>query len=183
MEFIILVALVTDGGLESYLQLGLKPRENSGKRETGLRKLRIRSWNIGPLTGKFIELVKSINRRKINIACVEETRWVGSKARDVHDFKLWYSGGSRDRDGVGILVGADLRDAYASHVGLDEEVKRLFWEGLDKVVRGISSIEKIFIGGDFNDHIGTTSDVFDNVHGGFGFYGKEWRRGIPYGVC
>ena len=77
-------------------------------------------------------------------------------------FKLWYSGGSRDRNGIGILVDETLRDyvvevrrvnnkimfiklvvgrhvvnvisAYAPQVGLDEEVKRLFWEDLDEVV-------------------------------------------------
>ncbi|XP_055835115.1 uncharacterized protein LOC129903590 [Solanum dulcamara] len=59
--------------------------------------------------------------------------------------------------------------AYAPHVGLDEEVKRLFWEDLDELVRGILSTEKIFIGGDLNGHIGTTSNNFDDVHGGFGF--------------
>ncbi|XP_055818548.1 uncharacterized protein LOC129887462 [Solanum dulcamara] len=59
--------------------------------------------------------------------------------------------------------------AYAFHVGPDEEVKRLFGEDLDEVVRGIPSIEKIFTGGDFNGHISTSSDSFDDVHGGFGF--------------
>ncbi|XP_055826347.1 uncharacterized protein LOC129894718 [Solanum dulcamara] len=59
--------------------------------------------------------------------------------------------------------------AYAPYVGLDEEVKRLFWEVLDEVVRGIPSAEKIFIGGDFNGQIGTTSNDFDDVHGDFSF--------------
>ncbi|XP_055822000.1 uncharacterized protein LOC129890480 [Solanum dulcamara] len=111
-------------------------------------------------------------------------------------------GGSRDRNGVGSLVDADLREcvievkrisdrmifiklvvgrifvnivsAYAPHVGLDEEVKRLFWENLNAVVRGIHSTEKIFIGEDFNGHIITTSNGFDDVHEDFGF---EERNG------
>ncbi|XP_055814607.1 uncharacterized protein LOC129884314 [Solanum dulcamara] len=105
-------------------------------------------------------------------------------------------GGSRDRNRVDILVYVDLREcvvevkkisdriifiklvigrlivnvvsAYAPYVGLDEKVKRLFWEDLGELVRGIPSTEKIFIGGDFNSHIGT-SNSFDDVHGGFGF--------------
>nr|XP_009786989.1 PREDICTED: craniofacial development protein 2-like [Nicotiana sylvestris] len=44
--------------------------------------------------------------------------------------------------------------AYAPHMGLDEEV---------------SPTEKLFIGGDFNGHIGSTAGVYDEVHGGFGF--------------
>ncbi|WMV36648.1 hypothetical protein MTR67_030033 [Solanum verrucosum] len=121
----------------------------------------------------------------------------GSKAREVDGFKLWYSGGSRDRNGVGILVDGDLREqvvevrrindrlmtikiviggctvsvisAYAPQVVLDEEAKKLFYEDLDEVVRGIPSTERIVIGGDFNGHIGATASGFDDVHGGFGF--------------
>ncbi|XP_055824252.1 uncharacterized protein LOC129892698 [Solanum dulcamara] len=54
-------------------------------------------------------------------------------------------------------------------MGLDKEVKRLFWEDLDEVVRGIPSTKNIFIGRDFNGHISTTSNGFDDVHKGFGF--------------
>ncbi|XP_049376683.1 uncharacterized protein LOC125841574 [Solanum stenotomum] len=59
--------------------------------------------------------------------------------------------------------------AYAPQVGLGEEAKKLFYEDLDEVVRGIPITEKIVIGGDFNGHIGAISNGFDDVHGGFGF--------------
>lgn len=39
---------------------------------------------------------------KINIAYVQKIIWVGTKAQDVDKFKLWYSRGLRDRNGVGI---------------------------------------------------------------------------------
>ncbi|KAG5615096.1 hypothetical protein H5410_014920, partial [Solanum commersonii] len=190
-----LVDLVPNG--ESCLWLRSRKRESRGKWVTGSHNLRVGSWNIGSLTGKSIELVKILKKRKINIACVQETRWVGAKARVVDWFKLWYLGGSRDRNGVGILVDGDLREqvvevrrindrlmmvklviggctlsvisAYAPQVGLDEEAKNLFYEDLDEVVRGIPNTKKIVIGGDFNGHIGATSNGFDDVHGGFGF--------------
>nr|XP_016501601.1 PREDICTED: craniofacial development protein 2-like [Nicotiana tabacum] len=104
--------------------------------------------------GKSIELAKILQKRKINIACAEETRWVGTKAREADDFKLWYSRGVRSKNGVGFLVNRKLRElmvevrrvndrlmaiklgvgwltlnvisAYAPHEGLDEEVKRHF---------------------------------------------------------
>ncbi|KAG5612532.1 hypothetical protein H5410_023813 [Solanum commersonii] len=194
---IFLVDLVPDGGIESCLRLRPRKRESRGKWVTGSHNLRVGSWNIGSLTGKSIELVKILKKRKINIVCVHETRWVGAKARVVDGFKLWYSRGSRDRNGVGILVDGDLREqvvevrrindrlmmvklviggctlsvisAYAPQVGLDEKAKKLFYEDLDEVVRGIPNTEKIVIGGDFNGHIGATSNGFDDVHGGFGF--------------
>ncbi|XP_019228149.1 PREDICTED: uncharacterized protein LOC109209343 [Nicotiana attenuata] len=54
-------------------------------------------------------------------------------------------------------------------MGLDEEVKRCFWEGLDKVVRGVPLLEKLFIGRDFNGHIGSSAGGYGEVHCGFGF--------------
>ncbi|XP_060213619.1 uncharacterized protein LOC132640850 [Lycium barbarum] len=133
----------------------------------------------------------------MNIGCVQETKWVGSKAKDVDGYKLWFSGKSMYRNGVGILVDSELRDqavevrrvndrmmavklvvggftlniisAYAPQAGFDEEEKRRFWEDLDGVVGGIPPTEKLFIGGDFNGHIGSTSGGYDDEHGGFGF--------------
>ncbi|XP_070002169.1 uncharacterized protein [Nicotiana sylvestris] len=58
---------------------------------------------------------------------------------------------------------------YASHAGLDEEVKRRFWDGLDEIVRQILPAEKLFIGEDFNGHIGATAGGYGEVHGSFGF--------------
>ena len=37
------------------------------------------------------------------------------------------------------------------------------------MIRRISSIEKIFIGGDLNGHVGTDAGQYTQVHGGFGF--------------
>ncbi|XP_016544374.2 uncharacterized protein LOC107844480 [Capsicum annuum] len=59
-------------------------------------------------------------------------------------------------------------NAYAPQVGLDEEERR-FWEVLEEVIRGVPGSEKIFIGGDFNGHIGSVSLGYEEVHGGFGF--------------
>ncbi|XP_009627203.1 uncharacterized protein [Nicotiana tomentosiformis] len=37
------------------------------------------------------------------------------------------------------------------------------------MVRSIPHTEKLFIGGDFNGHIGASARGYDDVHGGFGF--------------
>ena len=50
------------------------PRGSGGGRGGGFRKVRLASWNIGSLAGKSVELVKSLYRRRINIACVQETK-------------------------------------------------------------------------------------------------------------
>ncbi|XP_009780718.2 uncharacterized protein [Nicotiana sylvestris] len=111
--------------------------------------------------------------------------------------------GGWDRNGAGILVDKDLRElvvevrrvndrlmtiklvvggvtlnkisVYAPQAGLDKEVKRRFWEDLDEMVCVIPHIEKLFIGADFNGHIGATSEGYDDVDGGFGFGDRNGR--------
>ncbi|XP_070020268.1 uncharacterized protein [Nicotiana sylvestris] len=63
----------------------------------------------------------------------------------------------------------NVTSAYAPQAGLDEEIKRHFWEGLDEIVRNISPVERLFIGGDFSGHIGSAAGGYIEVHGGFGF--------------
>ena len=86
------------------------PRGNRVNRVVELDWLCCASWNMGTLTSKSIELVKGLHRRKMNIACVQETKWLGDKAREINGYKLWYSGGTRARNGVGILVDKELTD-------------------------------------------------------------------------
>lgn len=68
-------------------------------------------------------------------------------------------------DGFNLKVSS----AYTPQMGLDEEAKKLFWEDLDEVVRGVMNTKKIFIGGDFKGHIDATSSGLNDVHGGYGF--------------
>ncbi|KAG2632683.1 hypothetical protein PVAP13_2NG103636, partial [Panicum virgatum] len=169
-------------------------------------RIRIGSWNVGSLTGKLRELVDVAIRRRVNILCVQETKWKGQKAKEVEDtgFKLWYTGATPGRNGVGILIDRNLKDgvvevrrqgdriilirlvvgdsvlnvisAYAPQVGLSESTKIQFWEDLDSMVSTVSTSEKLFIGGDLNGHVGATNVGFERVHGGFG-YGSRSQEG------
>ncbi|XP_016554870.1 uncharacterized protein LOC107854374 [Capsicum annuum] len=58
-------------------------------------------------------------------------------------------------------------------MGLVEKEKKCFWEILDEMVRGVTSTEKLFVGGGFNGPIGSLSKVYDDVHGGFSFVEKN----------
>jgi hypothetical protein len=80
---------------------------------------------------------------------------------------------------VKLVVGdsaLNMISAYAPQVGLSEGTKRQFWEDLDSMVSTVPISEKIFIGGDLNDHVGATNVGFDRVHGGFG-YGSRNQEG------
>ena len=41
-------------------------------------KIRLGSWNVGSLTGRLRELVDSAIRRRVNILCVQKTKYVRS---------------------------------------------------------------------------------------------------------
>ncbi|KAM2890269.1 hypothetical protein COP2_008711 [Malus domestica] len=146
-----------------------------------------------------MEVVEVMVRRRINIMCLQETKWVGSKAKDLENsgFKLWYSGTNRTRNGVGIIVDKTLTQdvvdvkrvgdrimaikivigqelinvisAYAPQVGLDTSSKEKFWEDLGDLVQGIAQTEKLFIGGDLNGHVGRETGNYGGFHGGHDF--------------
>jgi hypothetical protein len=165
-------------------------------------RARVGTWNVGSLTGKLREVVNTMIRR---ILCVQETKWNGQKAKEVEDtgFKLWYTGNTSTKNGVGIVLDKSLKDgvvdikrqgdmiilmklfvgdlgfnvisAYAPQIGLNESVKMQFWEELDALVSSVSISEKLFIG-DLNGHVGSIRVGFDGVHRGFG-YGSRNQEG------
>jgi hypothetical protein len=120
------------------------------------------------------------------------------------DFKLWYTGTTTNKNEVGIVLNKSLKDgvvdikrqgdriilvkllvgdlvfnvisAYAPQIGLNESIKRQFWEQLDALVSSVSISEKLFIEGDLNGHVGSTRVGFDGVHGGFR-YGSRNQEG------
>jgi hypothetical protein len=76
---------------------------------------------------------------------------------------------------VGDLV-LNVISAYVPQIGHNENTKREFREGLEDLVRGVPSGEKLFIGGDLNGHVGTSNIGFEGVHGGFGYGIRNQER-------
>ena len=65
----------------------------------------IATLNVDSMTGRGHEVVDFMERRKVNIMCVQETKWKGSKAKElVNGFKLLYIGEDGRRNGVRIIV-------------------------------------------------------------------------------
>ena len=141
-----------------------------------------------------------MRRRKIGIACI---LCVGAKGKEIDGYKLWYSSEESqkwswhfDREDlleqvvevrrksdrimfVKLVVGSEIFNVvsvYAPQIGLDEDIKRIFWEDLDEVIQSIPQTEKLLIRGDFNGYIGRRGDVYQTIHGGFG-YGERNNRG------
>jgi hypothetical protein len=80
---------------------------------------------------------------------------------------------------VKLLVGDlifNVISAYAPQIGLNESIKRQFWDQLDALVSSVPISEKLLIGGDLNGHISSTRVGFDGVHESFG-YGSRNQEG------
>ncbi|CAH2099151.1 unnamed protein product [Euphydryas editha] len=170
-----------------------------GQRKKLVREvsLRIASWNIGTMTGRGRELADVLERRWINIACLQETKWKGQRAREIGaGYKFYYCGSDGKRNGVGVVLDKELKNkvtdvkrvndrvivvrllmedlvlnvvsVYAPQTGCDDRMKEKFWEDFDAVIMRIPECEEIYIGGDFNGHVGRMNDGYERVHGGRG---------------
>ncbi|KAK3565777.1 hypothetical protein QTP86_015040 [Hemibagrus guttatus] len=168
-----------------------RQREKRKGKSVGLR---IGTLNVGTMTGKGRELADMMERRKVDILCVQETRWKGSKARSIGaGFKLFYYGVDSKRNGVGVVlkeefvrnvlevkrvsdrvmslkleiegVMLNVVSGYAPQVGCELEEKERFWSELDEVMESIPTGERVVIGADFNGE-GNTGD--EEVMGKFG---------------
>ncbi|KAK3525027.1 hypothetical protein QTP86_013384 [Hemibagrus guttatus] len=119
-------------------------------------------------SGKGRDLADMMERRKVDILCVQETRWKGSKAHSIGaGFKLFYYGVNSKRNGVGVVlkeefvrnvlevkrvsdrvmslkleiegVMLNVVSGYAPQVGCELEEKERFWSELDEVMESIPS--------------------------------------------
>ena len=69
---------------------------------------RVGTWNVDSLTGRSGELVEALAERRMDVACVQETRWRGSGCMFFvairKRYKLLWMGSKAKTDGVGIFV-------------------------------------------------------------------------------
>ncbi|KAK3526050.1 hypothetical protein QTP70_012885 [Hemibagrus guttatus] len=176
---------------------GRRVRRQREKRKGKSVGLRIGTLNVGTMTGKGRELADVMERRKVDILCVQETRWKSSKARGIGaGFKLFYYGVDSKRNGVGVVlkeefvrnvlevkrvsdrvmslkleiegVMLNVVSGYAPQVGCELEEKERFWSELDEVMESIPTGERVVIGTDFNGHVGEGNTGDEEVMGKFG---------------
>lgn len=160
-------------------------------------RLLVGTLNVGTMTGKGRELVDVMQRRKVDVLCVQETRWKGSKARNLGaGFKLFYHGQDGKRNGVGVILKEELArrvlevkrvsdrlmslkleiegvvfnvvSGYAPQVGCETAEKEAFWNDVYEVMQSIPRGERVVIGADFNGHVGADNRGDEEVLGRFG---------------
>ena len=150
------------------------------------------------MTGKSREVANMLKRRRDSIACVQETKWKGAKAKEIGEgYKMYYFGTSNNRNGVAVILGREWHDkilkvdrisdkiinvklaygnsilnvisAYAPQVGCPHEQKSQCYEHLEQRMRNIKPGEEIIIGADLTGHVGRDRSGFEQEHGGHSF--------------
>jgi exonuclease III len=55
-------------------------------------------------------------KRRVNILCVQKTKWKGQKTKEVEDigFQLWYTGTMINKNRVGIVLDKSLKDGVVN---------------------------------------------------------------------
>ena len=160
-----------------------RKERNEERKKAKKIKLRVATLNVGTMTGKGREVADLMERRGVDILCVQETRWKGERARCIGGgYKMWYCGSGNKKNGVGIILKKEHVDrvaelwrvseriiclkmeldgvmlnvisAYAPQVGCIREEKETFWLDLDETVEKIPRNERIVVGTDLNGHVG-----------------------------
>ena len=149
------------------------------------------------MTGGGRELADMMERRNVEILCLQETKWKGSKARNIGGgCKIFYNGDDGRKNGIGIVLREELTEsvlevkrvsdrlmamklevngsilnivsAYAPQVNNSMEEKNDFWEDLDGLIESISKEERIVLGADLNGHVGKGNIGDEEIMGRYG---------------
>ena len=148
------------------------------------------------MTGRGRELADIMDRRNVDVLCLQETKWKGSKAENIGGgCKLFYNGAERT-NGIGIVVREELVEsvlvvkrmsdrliamklevkgsilnivsAYSPRVGDSMEEKNDFWKDLDGLIESVSKQERIVVGADLNGHMGEGNIGNEEIMGRYG---------------
>ena len=160
-----------------------KKERNEERKKAKKIRLRFATLNVGTMTGKGREVTDLMERRGVDILCVQETHWKGERVRCIGGgYNMWYCGSGNKKNGVGIILKKEHVDrvvklwrvtdriiclkmevdgvmlnvisAFAPQMGCIHEEKETLWLDLDETVEKVPRIERIVVGTDLNGHIG-----------------------------
>ena len=79
-----------------------------GKSSKHLRKFRVGTLNVNTLRGRVCKVVETLSRRKVDVCCIQDTRYHGGNCRTIKGkdtrYKLYWYGNDKGPAGVGVFV-------------------------------------------------------------------------------
>ena len=195
----------------SNAHLQQKDRRKVSKEAAGSVKrcslVRVSTLNIATMTGRGRELADMMEQRNVDILCLQEAKWKGSKSKETRGgCKLFYNEADGRKNGIGILSESVLEvkrvsdrlmamklevngsflniiSAYAPQVNNSMEEKNDFWEDLDGLIESISKEKRIVLGADLNGHVGKGNIGDEEIMGryGAGTRNKEGSMVVDFG--
>ncbi|XP_071739170.1 uncharacterized protein [Rutidosis leptorrhynchoides] len=123
-------------------------------------------------------------KSKVDIGCVQETRWKGEGAVDVKDYRLWYSGSRIAWNRVGIFLGKPHKDNLVDVGRFSDRIMSVSLIIKEETFTVISAYAP-HAGGDLNGHIGAEAEGYEGAHGGFGFgpRNEEGRSILEFSIA
>ena len=148
--------------------------------------------NVETMTGRGTELSDMTRKSKVNVLCVQETRWKGSKDRkqgSSYTILVWIGRemelmlSLKEEYAVNVLEVKSVRvmnvkleiqgvmmnvvSSYVPQVGCKMQEETRFWSELDEVEENIPREEGGVIGAHFSGHVGEGNRCDEEVMGKF----------------
>ena len=84
------------------------------------------TWNVGSMTGRSEEVVDVLRRRRVDVCCLQETRWKGGGTKlikgDGKKYRFSWQGCGEGIGGVGVLLSEEVMNQVVSVKRVNERL-------------------------------------------------------------